>query len=320
MRSNPTVSELVQLQRQTLALEWLAGKGGAHRELKGDTNSDPSSLLVSHLNLIRPYRVQVLGTAECEYLRRLSQPAAEDIVAQLFDAQPVCVLVANGLPATDSLVRHADHTDTPLLSSRMPSQKVVGDLQYFLAQIFARRTTIHGVFMEVMGAGTLLTGQSGVGKSELALELLTRGHRLIADDITEFALMAPDTLEGTCPEVITNFMEVRGLGIVNVRALFGDSAVKLRKNLRLIIHLEPMQTEQVKASDRLRGLHRKRKILGVETPEVTLPVAPGRNMAVLVECTVRDHLLRLKGYDAVQDFEELQRRMIQRPHDSDGVP
>lgn len=320
MRSNLTVSELVQRQRQTLALEWLAGEGGAYRALEGNAENDPSTLLVSHLNLIRPHRVQVLGTAECEYLRRLSQPAAEDVLTQLFEAQPVCVIVADGLPAAENLVRHAGRTDTPLLSSQLPSQKVVVDLQYFLAQIFAHHITIHGVFMEVMGAGILLTGESGVGKSELALELLTRGHRLIADDITEFALVAPDTLEGICPELIQDFMEVRGLGIVNVRALFGDSAVKLRKNLRLIVHLEPMQTEQVKASDRLRGLHRRRKILGVEIPEVTLPVALGRNMAVLVECTVRDHLLRLKGYDAVQDFEDLQRRMIERQHDQDAGP
>lgn len=310
MRSSLTVKELVELTASSLSMRWLAGHAGAPRELTRG-NDVSSATLVGHLNLVRPYCVQILGEAECRYLRELREQQSEDVLERLFEAGPSCILVAEGLPAAPSLIAHADQSAIALLGSALPSQKLVEDLRYLLAHQLARRVTVHGVFLEVMGAGILLTGDSGVGKSELALELITRGHRLIADDAVEFALVAPDTLEGTCPRMLQDFLEVRGLGIINVRALFGDSAVKVRKNLRLIIQLEPMHSEQVRASDRLHGLHRRRRILGVAMPEITLPVAPGRNMAVLVECTIRNHLLQTKGYDATRDFQESQRRAIE---------
>ncbi|MFZ0257823.1 MAG: HPr(Ser) kinase/phosphatase [Gammaproteobacteria bacterium] len=310
MQSSLTVKELVELTATTLGLSWLAGHAGAQRELSRG-NDVSSATLVGHLNLVRPYCVQILGQAECQYLRELTEQQKEDVLSRLFKAEPFCILVADGLPAAPDLLTHADHSGLALLESALPSQKLVENLRYLLAHQLAKRITVHGVFLEVMGAGILLTGDSGVGKSELALELITRGHRLIADDAVEFAHVAPNTLEGTCPRMLQNFLEVRGLGIVNVRALFGDSAVKLRKNLRLIIQLQPMHPEQMRATDRLHGLRRRRPILGVAMPEITLPVAPGRNMAVLVECTVRNHLLRIKGYDATRDFQESQRRAIE---------
>ena len=310
MQSHLTVKKLVELTSESFAFVWFAGQSGAERELAGDAENSPTSL-VGHLNLVRPYRIQVLGQAECEYLKGLQKNDSEGVLGQLFGTGPACLIVADGLPPAPNLARHAEQNTIPLLGSPLPSQKLVEDLQYLLARQFTRRATVHGVFLEVMGAGVLLTGKSGVGKSELALELVTRGHRLIADDAVEFALVTPDTLEGSCPPTIQNFLEVRGLGVINVRALFGDSAVKLRKNLRLIVHLEPMRPEQIRAADRLQGIHHSRQILAVTIPEVTLPVAPGRNMAVLVECTVRNYLLRIKGYDAARDFEESQLRAME---------
>lgn len=309
MQSSLTVKELVELTQTSLGLNWLAGQAGAQRELNCG-NDVSSASLVGHLNLVRPYCVQILGQAECQYLKELTEQQRQDVLGRLFKAGPFCILVADGLPAAPGLIAHADQSGLALLASALPSQTLVENLRYLLAHQLARRTTVHGVFLEIMGAGILLTGDSGVGKSELALELVTRGHRLIADDAVEFALVAPNTLEGTCPRMLQNFLEVRGLGIVNVRALFGDSAVKIRKNLRLIIQLQAMHPEQVRATDRLHGLRRRRSILGVAMPEITLPVAPGRNMAVLVECTIRNHLLRIKGYDAARDFKESQRRAI----------
>lgn len=310
MQSNLTVSELVKLTEATLGLTWLAGHAGAQRQISRGAPIS-SANLVGHLNLVRPYCIQVLGQAECQYLRKLREQQSEDVLLRLFQAEPSCIIVADDLPAATSLITHADASHVALLRSSVPSQKLVEELRYLLAHHLAKRVTVHGVFLEVMGAGVLLTGDSGVGKSELALELVTRGQRLIADDAVEFALVTPDTLEGTCPRMLQDFLEVRGLGIINVRALFGDNAVKLRKNLRLIIHLEPMHAGQVSETDRLHGLHRRRPILGVAIPEITLPVAPGRNMAVLVECTIRDHLLRIKGYDATLDFKESQRKAIE---------
>jgi HPr kinase/phosphorylase len=172
-----------------------------------------------------------------------------------------------------------------------------------------------GVFMQVMGMGVLITGQSGVGKSELALELLTRGHALVADDAPEFSRTGDDSIHGRCPEVLRDFLEVRGLGVLNVRAMFGIQAVLQTKRLHLIITLEPMSAERISNLDRLRGERRRRPVLGVEIPETTLPVAPGRNLAVLVEAAARDHLLHRKGYDAAEDFIQRQMQQIGHPRD-----
>jgi HPr kinase/phosphorylase len=183
-------------------------------------------------------------------------------------------------------------------------------MQHYLATYFAEIITLHGVFMEVMGTGVLITGESSIGKSELALELLTRGHRLIADDATEFARIAPDTLNGNCPEMLRDFLEVRGLGILNVRAMFGDSAIKQNRNLRLIIVLQDL--EEATEIDRLHGSRQMRSIQEVDIPEVTLPVAPGRNLAVLLEAAVRNHILIAKGYDASAAFIERQKQRLEK--------
>ncbi len=170
--------------------------------------------------------------------------------------------------------------------------------------------TLHGVFMEVMGIGVLLRGSAKVGKSELALELITRGHCLIADDAPNFCREAPARLVGRCPELLRDFLEVRGLGVLNIRALFGACGIREEKDLRLIIQLERMDEDSLGAFDRLQGSHQLCDFLGVVVPKITLPVAPGRNLAVLVEVAVRDHLLRVDGYNAVADFIERQRQRI----------
>ena len=190
------------------------------------------------------------------------------------------------------------------------SQRALDNLQYFGSLFLARKTTLHGVFLEVLGMGVLLTGDPAVGKSELALDLITRGSRLVADDAPEFTRIAPDIISGTCPPLLREFLEVRGLGILNIRAMFGDSAIKRTKYLRLIVHLKRMSSEQISGMDRLSGAHTNRDVLGVSVPQVTVPVAPGRNLAVLVESAVRNHLLRLKGYDATEVLIERQQQAI----------
>ncbi|MCA1804160.1 MAG: HPr(Ser) kinase/phosphatase [Xanthomonadaceae bacterium] len=190
----------------------------------------------------------------------------------------------------------------PIWSSTRPSQYLVEHLQYHLGNLLAKKTTLHGVFMEIMGVGVLIAGDASIGKSELALELVARGHRLVADDAPEFARLAPDILNGRCPPMLEDFLEVRGLGILNIRSMFGDSAIKQNRNLRLIIRLEDMSDSQIRSIDRLQGSRATRTILGVDIPEITLPVAPGRNLAVLAEAAVRNHLLFLKGRDASAEF------------------
>ena len=309
MEESVTTRDLYDALRERLALEWVAGEAGADRKL-GDVTD--SRTLAGPLNFIHPARVQVIGRAESDYLVGLSQDARRDAVRQLYDAQPATVVLADGVPPDALLMAQAEATATPLLRTPLPISELIEHLQYYSSIALAERVTLHGVFLEVLGMGVLITGDAAVGKSELALELISRGNRLIADDAAEFSRIAPDIISGSCPPVLQDFLEVRGLGIVNIRAMYGDSAIKRNKYLRLIVRLARMTDEELAAVDRLSGCHATRSVLGLEIPEVTIPVAPGRNMAILVETAVRNHMLKLKGYDASHAFIESQRQAVFR--------
>lgn len=314
MDARLTASNLFDIHSDRLGLRWEAGQSGANRAVQVDGDlapkDSPFGAWVGHLNLIHPNRIQVLGPAEMTYLHSLGKNSHADTLKQLFDNKPACVVISDGQEVTSEFRQLADHTATPLFSSNTPGHKIIGHLQYFVGGSMADATTLHGVFMEVLGIGVLLTGKSGVGKSELALELINRNHRLIADDAPEFRRIAPDTLNGSCPGGLSGFLEVRGIGVLNIRAMFGDSAIKSSKNLRLIIQLERMSDRELAAIDRLQGSRQQRTILEIDVPQVTLPVAPGHNLAVLVEGAVRNHILLFKGYNAAHDFIEKQQRLI----------
>lgn len=173
-----------------------------------------------------------------------------------------------------------------------------------------KTTTMHGVFMDVLGLGVLLTGKSGIGKSELALGLVNRGHRLIADDSVILENEDETSVLGSCPPILQDFLEVRGLGILNIRVMFGDMAIKERKRLQLIVHIVTLEDERMQNLDRLHGMHCTHNILGVDIPEVTIPVVPGRSLAVLVECAVRNQVLKLTGYEASAEFIARQNEYI----------
>jgi len=308
---NPTLTaaDLFQAQSGPLKLHWSAGRSGEARLLEPATAQFPGMALVGYLNFVHPNRVQVLGSAEVEYLRNL--PAAEHQLAvqNLFSCTTTAlVILANGVEPDAEQVQAADAAGLPLLVSALPGPKIIEYLQYYLTRALAERTTLHGVYLEVMGLGVLITGDSGIGKSELALELLSRDHRLIADDAVEISRTGPDVLLGRCPRMLRDFLEVRGLGILNVRAMFGDTAVRPEKTLRLIVHLEPLRPEKMSKIDRLQGEQKTRTVLDVDIPEVVLYVAPGRNLAVLVEAATRNHILRMRG---INPLEELNRRQQQ---------
>jgi HPr kinase/phosphorylase len=320
-----TVQNLFDQHAERLGLKWLVGREGGSRTIApqsvggglgvfGDdidtptlpltdrSQVSPSRALVGHLNLIHPNQLQVLGTSELKYLAGLREISRQDAIRQLFSHAPVCIIVAEGRYCPDDITQICGHTQTPLFTSEASSDRVIDTLHYYLSNRLAEVITLHGVFMEVTTIGVLLAGPSGVGKSELALELITRGHRLVADDAPEFSRIAPEIVNGTCPPTLVDFLEVRGLGILNVRQLFGDSAVKSSKYLRLIIRLERLEKAELIDIDRLSGSYRMRKILDVDIPEITVPVAPGRNLAVLVECAARNHILRNSGYNSSEDF------------------
>ncbi len=305
-----TVDALYARHAEELELEWISGRSGGSQALRTEESSSWPANLVGHMNLVRPHQVQVIGLSETKYLEALESADADSVGARLFSAKPALIIIADGLKAPKSIIAAAAESGTPVLSSRIASDTVVQALQHDIARRFARRHVVHGVFIEVMGVGVLITGEAGLGKSELALELISRGHRLVADDSPEFYLTAPGILEGCCPPELQDFMEVRGLGIVNVRELFGDGSVKRDRNLGLIVRLLVLDKGGLNPEERLEGFRRMRKILDVPVPEYTLPVAPGRNLSVLVECTVRNHLLLKKGYDAAHQFAERQNRLM----------
>lgn len=310
MAAARTIAELCEHLGSDLKLRWLTGELGQGNPLRGDTPATANQTLVGTLNCIHPNRLQIVGQAELLYLANLGATAYQETLEKLFSDQPAAIIFSDDLEPNAAFFTLAGQTQTPLLGSSLGDQELIDNLHYFLINALAERITLHGVFMEVLGAGVLLTGDAAVGKSELALELISRGHRLVADDAPEFARIAPDTVNGVCPPLLRDFLEVRGLGILNIRAMFGDSAVRPKKNLGLIITLRHLSDQELVEIDRLNGSHSRREILGLAVPEITLPVAPGRNLAILVEAAVRHQALRQRGYDACSDFDERQTHLI----------
>ncbi len=304
------VRDLFEALAERLDLDWVAGKNGADRPLLLDGEDASSGIIAGPLNYIHPNRVQVIGPAEENYLDGLGPDARTQALQQLFADQPALIVLVNGIDGPAELTPMADLADIALMRSPMADSQVLDNLQYYASLFLSEKTTLHGVFLEVLGMGVLLTGDPAVGKSELALDLITRGSRLVADDAPEFTRIAPDIVSGTCPPLLREFLEVRGLGILNIRAMFGDSAIKRTKYLRLIVNLKRMSTDQIASMDRLSGAHTDRTVLGVSVSQVTVPVAPGRNLSVLVESAVRNHLLRMKGYDAAEVLIERQQQAI----------
>ncbi len=304
---------LQSLIRQTAPrsrLHWLTPEPATPRPLRGDRPELSRQALIGSLNCIHPNRLQVIGHAELVYLSGLGTTAYGETIDKLFAEQPAAVIFADGIDPEDAFWESAERTGTPLLGSPVGDEELINHLRYYLTHALAERTTVHGVFIEVLGMGVLLLGDPAVGKSELALDLISRGHRLIADDAPRFARVAPEQLEGSCPEPLRDFLEVRGLGILNIRAMFGEGAVTLHKTLNLIIDLKPLDQSGLERIDRLSGSLSTSNILGVTVPRFTMPVAPGRNLAILVEAAVRHQILRIRGYDAGVDFIDRHARAI----------
>ncbi len=308
-----TARDLIDAQRAPLRLEWLAGKNGGDRLLEPATAKYPGLALVGHLNFVHPNRVQVVGSTEIDYLGNLSAEKRKSAINEIFGCKTTAVTVTADIAVPDELKQASEAFDLPLIFSPLPSPVVIEHLQYYLTRALAPRVTEHGVYMEVMGMGVFITGESGIGKSELALELLSRNHRLIADDAVEFIKVGPDVLVGQCPEqTLSDYMEVRGLGIINVRDMFGETAVRHKKKLHLILRQERLEEQDLANIDRLQAEQMTRTILGVEIPEVILYVAPGRNLAVLVEAATRAYILRMWGMSSLEEFMKKQRALLNR--------
>jgi len=303
-----TVQDIFNAHCDKLKLKWICGEQYANLAIN-PTDQHPT-LLIGFLNIVRPNLIQVIGQTEIEYFESLGKNSLDDAITHLFSSKPALVIIAKDLQAPQKLVELAESSQSILIESSKSSNQIVEYIQFYLADNLSEYVTLHGVFLEVLGVGVLLSGFSGIGKSELALELVTRGNRLIADDIIEFRKISPDTIAGMCPAILKDFIEVRGLGILNIRAMFGDNALINRKKLSLIIDLKILKDVTPSAIDRLDGGHKHRTLLDVEIPEITLPVAIGRTLAVIVEAAVRNHILTMSGYNASEDFILRQQQYI----------
>jgi HPr kinase/phosphorylase len=305
------VEKLFDDNQARLGMSWLAGRQGGNRVLTGEAALKPTIGQVGHMNFIHPFRIQILGAAENAWLRELSESALKDSISRLFTTELVAIVVANGEVVLPYIAEQCNTHHIALFTSPQPSPHLVEVFRLYLSRVLAESTTLHGVFLDVLEMGVLITGASAIGKSELALELISRGNGLVADDIVEIYRISPDTLEGRCPGVLRDFLEVRGIGILNIRTIFGETAVRPRKLLKLMVHLEDHSHEAFSELDRLQVNATYQDILGVPVRKVTIPVAAGRNLAVLVEAAVRNFVLNQRGIDSTKEFIERQQRLME---------
>jgi HPr kinase/phosphorylase len=307
-----TIRDLYEELASELSLSW--NGGGGDSEIVLDLESQHGRQPAGPLNIVRPNQIQVIGPPEKEHLLNEEKDVYHEYLQALFNACPAALIFTNGLKPLQDCEEQAMDRDVALFYTPQPDSQVIKRLVERFSQPVGEKLLVHGVYMEVLGKGVLLSGDPAIGKSELALALISRGHCLIADDATELYKTASNTLIGRCPKVLQDFLEVRGLGMINIRAMFGNSAIKPNKELHLIIDLLHFDDKKLHDMDRLEGCHSSRTMLGVEVPITSLPVAAGRNLAILVETAVRQHMLLLDGYNATQDFIDRQQIYI----DQDG--
>ncbi len=296
---------LFEEHRPVLRWEWIAGHAHPERRFDEAAIRDARSPadLVGYLNYIHPYRVQIVGAREVAYLSDCPPEDQERRISRIVALEPPVLIVADGNAPPDRLVAMCERAEIPLFVTGVSAGHVIDVLRSYLSQHFADRTTRHGVFMDILGMGVLMTGESGLGKSELGLELISRGHGLVADDVVDIYRVAQDSLEGRCPELLMNLLEVRGIGLLDIKAIFGETAVRRKMRLKLQVHLVRKETLE-REFDRLPHEPLYENILDVPVRKAIIAVDAGRNLAVLVEAAVRNTILQLRGIDTYREFIE----------------
>jgi len=310
-----SVKRLHDDNRDALALTWLAGQDSSTSVRR---EAAASAALIGHLNLTHPNSIQVIGAYEAKLASGYDPLHQARFAARLFSAWPAAVILADGIEPLPGLLKGATEAGIALIASPRSAAAVIEKLSRYLAKALADITERHGVLMDVLGVGVLITGESGVGKSELGLELISRGHGLVADDVVEISRIAANTLEGRCPPLLKDFIEVRGLGLLNVRTIFGQTAVRPKMKLKLIVGLgRPAPAGAGEPGERLPLSELSENILGVTIRKVIIPVAAGRNLAVLLEAAVRNYILQLRGIDSMAEFVERQKEAMERENPKD---
>ena len=310
MRPAFDIREFFHRYQQKLKLSFSSAEIGLDREIKLSRQAGNTFEAVDYFNVIRTSSVVVVGYQESRFINSLSSDEQSKLLKTLFQGPVSTIIMSQGNCMPKTMIRQCEVHNIPVFQSALSDSELLDNSRYLLSHALAEHADEHGVYIEVYSLGVFLTGESGVGKSELALALITRGHRLISDDITRFSKLSPDLVEGHSPSLLSDFMEVRGLGIVNIRAMFGANVLKKNKALRLIIKMVQLTSDNSTQFDRIGDSIQTRNILGLDIPEVTLPVAPGRNLAVLVEAAARNHLLNINGYNSAEEFIKRQNQAI----------
>jgi HPr kinase/phosphorylase len=265
--------------------------------------------LVGYLNYIHPYRLQVLGEREIAYLQDCAPEVAERRIDRIVTLVPPVLVVADDQNPPAPLLALCEKSQIPLFSTPESAAFVIDVFRAYLSKHFADRTTLHGVFLDILGMGVLITGESGLGKSELGLELISRGNGLVADDAVDLYRINQTTIEGRCPDLLQNLLEVRGIGLLDIQAIFGETAVRRKMRLKLIVHLVRKETLE-RDYERLPHEPLMQDVLGIPVRKVVIQVVAGRNIAVLVEAAVRNTILQLRGIDTYEKFVERHRQAM----------
>ncbi len=308
-----TIKEILDEKEAGLDLELLAGAGGLTNTISVPRIQKPGLALAGYTASLHPDRIQVLGSTELNFLETMPREKAAEQVHELCRYNLSCLIITKNQEAPDYLAHHAEAENTPLLRTNHLSSHFISLITRFLEERLLPTSTVHGVLMDVLGIGVLIQGKSGVGKSECGLELVLRGYRLVADDIIKVRFKLPSVVFGEGMDLLHYHMEIRGLGILNIKHLFGVAAIRERKKIDLVVEL--VRWEDDKEYDRLGVEEKIFNIHGVELPFVRVPVAPGRNISTIVEVAARNQLLKQMGYHSAREFQDLlEKRMAEAAH------
>jgi HPr kinase/phosphorylase len=309
--SGLTVQELEQNREYHLELTLMAGRKGLKNRITHSQVQKMGLALTGFVQFINPERLQVVGNTEMTYFKTLTSEMQEKVIHQICNLPLSCLVITRALEIPELLLREADEKGIPLFRTDLRSFDFIDRATKFLEEKLSSTSSLHGVLMDIYGVGVLILGKSGIGKSECALDLILRGHRLVADDMVHIQKRSPSSVIGSGFEVIQHHMEIRGLGIINIRSLFGVEAIREKKKVELVLEL--MEWDTHREYDRLGFEEEKFSILGVELPMLRIPVTPARNLTTIIEVAVRNHLLKGMGYDSALEFEKkLLRKMEER--------
>ena len=313
--NNLIVQALEQSQEHHLELTLMAGRKGLKKKITHSQVQKMGLALTGFTQFVNPERLQIIGNTEMAYFNTLTPEMQEKVIHQICSLPLSCLVITRGLEVPELLLREADEKGIPVFRTNLRSFDFIEKVTKFLEAKLASTSSLHGVLMDIFGVGVLILGKSGIGKSECALDLILRGHRLVADDMVHIQKRSPSSVFGSGFEVIQHHMVIRGLGIINIRSLFGVEAIRERKKIELVLEL--MEWDAHREYDRLGFEEEKFSILGVELPMLRVPVTPARNLTTIIEVAVRNHLLKVMGYDSALEFEKkLLRKMEERGGDT----